>query len=123
MTELGTCKNSYRGPHEQTRHCLDWQPLSAKTPRVEIWRFNDNTLTVARSDGACWNGPDTMFSNVRHEGYWDSNLMRFVNDEGAEVSRFLTDNHKFTDGTPVALYESDEVKQLIMADDRKRDIV
>ena len=36
-----------------------------------------------------------MFANVRHEGVWNSELMRFV-PANADC---------FTDGTPVALYE------------------
>lgn len=91
---LGTCDYTPAvGLHPDSGFCINWKP--APTPRVEIWRFNDNTLTVARSDGACWNGPDTMFANVRHEGVWNSELMRFV-PANADC---------FTDGTPVALYE------------------
>lgn len=125
MTELGTCDSQQANIlHHKSAECINWKP-GPPTPRVEIWRADERTLTVARTDGACWNGPDTMFTNVRHEGYWDSSLMRFVNDEGAETSRFPVDDvlraklnvpefpddaDQFSDGTPVALYEGQQPK-------------
>lgn len=69
-------------------YCQANKPL-----RVEIWRYTDNTLTFARSDGACWNSPDTTFGK-HHEGVWDSMYGGF----------FVPDN-RFSDGTPVSLYE------------------
>jgi len=97
MTELGTCKSAAgkkAAPHKQNASCVNWRPLSPS--RVEIWRYNDTTLVVARSDGATWNGPDTMFTGVRHDGLWDSEHMAF---------RLPDVSPAFSDGVPVAIYE------------------
>jgi hypothetical protein len=67
-------------------------PTQSKPNRVEIWRYNDRTLTVAHSDGSCWNGPDGA-CKVKHEGIWNCAQMKFLPSD------------RFTDGTPVALYE------------------
>src|SRR5271157_5025321 len=77
--------------------------FTPKPNRVEIWRYNENTLTVARSDGSAWNAADTTFSvrlrangrRIRrfHDGFWNSEHMKFVPAD------------TFSDGTPVALYD------------------
>jgi len=69
---------------------------------VEISRHNHNTLLVNRGLES-WVGPDTMFTNVRHEGYWNSSHMAF--ERFPAIARFLYDIKHFSDGTPVALYE------------------
>ena len=95
---LGTCAISKYLSHPLDS-CMSrgtWKP----TPRVEIWRADERTLTVARTDGACWNGPDNTFTNIKHNGVWDSQLMRFV-----DVPEFPDTDEEFSDGTPVALYE------------------
>lgn len=63
--------------------------------RVEIWRYNHRTLTIARTDGATWNAPDSIFRNKVHEGIWNSRYMCFQNEA----------NGYFSDGTPVSIYE------------------
>ena len=68
-----------------------------KPNRVEIWRYNDRTLTVAHSNGNTWNELDT-FTRRRHVGIWDSLEMDFVPVE-------FVPSDRFTDGTPVVLYE------------------
>jgi hypothetical protein len=67
------------------------------TNRVEIWRYNDRTLTVAHSDGHRWNHPDWL-SNKLCDGFWDSSCVSFR-------PRLPVISDHFTDGTPVALYE------------------
>ena len=100
MTELGTCDNQQANVlHRKSAECINWKP-GKPTPRVEIWRADERTLTVARTDGACWNGPDNTFTNIKHNGVWDSQLMRFV-----DVPEFPDTDEEFSDGTPVALYE------------------
>ena len=67
-----------------------------KPNRVEIWRYSKSTLTVARSSGDSWNGPDIGFDGrQQHDGIWDSKHLKFVPKPS---------NH-FSDGTPVDLYE------------------
>jgi hypothetical protein len=99
MTELGTCATN-RILHSQSEYCTEWKPVPA--PRVEIWRFNDTTLTVARTDGACWNGPDTMFANVKHNGVWDSSKMQFVHSPTPLGPAF---EHLYSGGIEIATYK------------------
>ena len=96
MTDtLGTCDNAQNTtPHVRCNQCINWTPV---TNRVEIWRYKRRTLTVARSDGSCYNAPDSMLRGARGEtkleGVWNSKQMKFMSSD------------RFTDGTPVALYE------------------
>jgi len=70
--------------------------FTPKPNRVEIWRYSKSTLTVARSSGDSWNGPDIGFDGrQQHDGIWDGKHLKFVPKPS---------NH-FSDGTPVDLYE------------------
>ena len=116
MTELGTCDSQQANVlHRKSAKCINWKP-GKPTPRVEIWRADERTLTVARTDGACWNGPDTMFTGVVHDGRWNSQLMRFAKGGDVPNTMLMRDvlnvpefpndgDSEFSDGTPVALYE------------------
>jgi hypothetical protein len=76
-------------------------PTQSKPNRVEIWRYNEQTITVALSDGSCFNASDSEFRvGWKHEGIWNSLNVQFI----------PRDSDHFTDGTPVALYE-DELAQ------------
>jgi len=66
----------------------------SKPDNVEIWRYNSNTLTVARSDGSAFNYRDWL-TPFKHDGVWSCQHLNFI----------PVPNDTFTDGTPVALYE------------------
>ena len=91
---LGTC-NSCRIPHPQLSTCEDWKLIASSKPnRVEIWRYNNNTFTIVRSDGSAFNCPDWLIP-FKHDGVWSCQHLDFI----------PVPNDTFTDGTPIALYE------------------